>query len=180
MEDHADQGHRTFWVDNKPWFLLWRTGAAGRAVYIAAVSSFAPTIAGMRISLRDAEGRRMVGDELNGRPAAVRTAGETGLPWTVAIQGMRANLDKYAAEVRQVMAAPPMSSARLVTAKRPWSSTRSSLNAMPVLWNCSSVNSGHASGEGRSLRVNQNAFENQLCTLASPSDAHPTTIWLTS
>jgi signal transduction histidine kinase len=83
--DAASQGQRSTWLADESWFLLWRTGAAGRAVYVTRVSSMLPAIRGFLISLRDAEGRNLAGSVPDGLETAVRPTLGTGLPWTVVV-----------------------------------------------------------------------------------------------
>src|SRR5438270_13859216 len=85
MGDGASQGQRSVWLADEPWFVLWRSGSADRAVYVARVSSMLPAIRGFMISLRDAEGRNLAGSVPDGFESAVRPTLGTGLPWTIVV-----------------------------------------------------------------------------------------------
>ena len=85
MQKSDGQGQRSIWVADEPWFLMWRTGSAGLAVYVTATYSILPAAPGILVSLRDGEGRRVAGIEFDGRGAALRASVDTGLPWTIAV-----------------------------------------------------------------------------------------------
>jgi len=90
------RGQATVWVDSHPFFLVWRAIPGRRAVLITRPSSLLPTIAPpgeVFAAAVDGEGRIVAGyKDSAGRKdaasrAAVRTAAESQLPWTLYITG---------------------------------------------------------------------------------------------
>ena len=92
-ESHHDQslsGQTTMWVDNRPWFAIWR-GVAGRkaVLLIRPESLLKPVLAAGDVSCAavDSEGRIVAGRRSGTSHAAVRTPAETRLPWTLYMTG---------------------------------------------------------------------------------------------
>lgn len=77
---------QTVWVQNQPFLLLWRGRAERRAILIMRPASvLRPILAGAGVSCAamDAEGRVLAGEKAATSHAAIRTAVETQLPWTL-------------------------------------------------------------------------------------------------
>lgn len=88
--DHGLRRAQTVWFDSQPLFLLWR----GASVLVMKPESLLnPIFAGQDVlcAAVDAEGRLIARRGYAGRkppaPAAVRTAAETNLPWTIYVTG---------------------------------------------------------------------------------------------
>lgn len=81
---------QTVWIGGRPYFLLWR-GTPGRHFVLVARpdSILKPLIAGhgALYALTDAEGRVVAGRRSRAGRAAVRTAAESQLPWTLYVTG---------------------------------------------------------------------------------------------
>jgi signal transduction histidine kinase len=81
---------QTVWIGGSPYFLLWR-GTPGRHFVLVARpdSILKPLIAGhgALYALTDAEGRVVAGRRSRAGRAAVRTAAESQLPWTLYVTG---------------------------------------------------------------------------------------------
>ena len=76
----------TVWVQNQPFLLLWRGPQERRAVLIMTPASvLRPILAGAEVSCAavDGEGRVLAGEKATTSHAAIRTAVETQLPWTL-------------------------------------------------------------------------------------------------
>jgi signal transduction histidine kinase len=85
--EQTPRGQTTIWVDDHPWFLIWRAAPGRKAVLIAKPESLLkPIFAGTDVSSAavDSEGRVVAGHR-NGTSHAVvrRTPAETQLPWTL-------------------------------------------------------------------------------------------------
>ena len=89
----SPSGRRSLWVENRSILVLWR-GTPDRLVALIAgpecvrrrwlgdVESLVER-QGARLALSDADGRRVIGQSTAAAQQGVRTAAETGLPWTV-------------------------------------------------------------------------------------------------
>jgi signal transduction histidine kinase len=79
------RGQETLWSGGRPYFLLWRGTADNRAVLIADPSAFVKqTVApGVHYALVDSQGHVLAGERIGANQAAVRTAAESQLPWTL-------------------------------------------------------------------------------------------------
>ena len=76
----------TVWVRNQPFLLLWRGRAERRAILILRPASVLRPIltgAGVSCAAVDLEGRVLAGEKAATSHAAIRTAVETQLPWTL-------------------------------------------------------------------------------------------------
>jgi signal transduction histidine kinase len=76
----------TVWVRNQPFLLLWRGPAERRSVLVMRPASvLRPILAGAGVSCAavDGEGRVLAGEKAATGHAAIRTAMETQLPWTL-------------------------------------------------------------------------------------------------
>jgi len=84
--EQTPRGQTTIWVDNHPWFLIWRAVPGRKAVLIARPESLLkPVFAGGDVSTAavDTEGRVVAGHRNGTSHAVVRTPAETQLPWTL-------------------------------------------------------------------------------------------------
>ncbi len=83
--NNETRGQETLWSGGRPYFLLWRGTADRRAVLIAAPSAFLQqtVIAGVHYALVDSQGHVLAGERIGANQAAVRTAAESQLPWTL-------------------------------------------------------------------------------------------------
>ncbi|MGO9263137.1 MAG: ATP-binding protein [Bryobacteraceae bacterium] len=82
------RGQGTLWVDGRPLYAIWRGDAERRAVMLANPETILrqiPIGAGVRCAAVDGEGHVLGGRREPGRPAAVRTAAENDLPWTLQV-----------------------------------------------------------------------------------------------
>ena len=82
--------HETVWIGGRPYFLLWRGGPGRHFVLVTRPDSILkPLIAGdgALYALTDAEGRVVAGRRSRAGRAAVRTAAESQLPWTLYVTG---------------------------------------------------------------------------------------------
>ncbi len=78
----------TIWVENQPFLFLWRGPAERRAVLVMRPDSLLrPLVSetGVSCAAADVEGRIVAGRKSSTRSAAIRTAAETQLPWTLYI-----------------------------------------------------------------------------------------------
>ena len=102
----AARGQGTVWVDGRPFFLMWRGGLIGngggrRAVLAIKPESMMKEIpaGGFRpgspvwFAAVDSEGRTLAGRKDGAARAAVRTAAESQLPWTLYVTGTQSALD---------------------------------------------------------------------------------------
>jgi signal transduction histidine kinase len=88
--DPGARGQRSFWVDGHPVFVIWRGSAGKRAVLITTPELLMkPALAGLDAAgaAVDSDGRLLTGKLKPNAYAAVRTAAETQLPWTIYISG---------------------------------------------------------------------------------------------
>src|SRR5581483_810762 len=79
-------GHELVWIAGGPVVLTWRGSPEQRRVLAARPESFVQESrlgAGMRYAFVDAEGRTLAGFKDPSQHSVVRTAAETGLPWTL-------------------------------------------------------------------------------------------------
>lgn len=86
--DASPRGQTTLWVDGRPVFAIWRGDADRRAVMLANPEHILrqiPAGDGVRCAAIDGEGRLLAGRRETGRPAAIRTASESELPWTLQV-----------------------------------------------------------------------------------------------
>lgn len=84
--EQTPRGQTTIWVDEHPWFLIWRAVPGRKAVLLAKPESLLkPVFAGGDVSVAavDGEGRIVAGLRNGIGHAVVRTPAETQLPWTL-------------------------------------------------------------------------------------------------
>jgi signal transduction histidine kinase len=82
------RGQGTLWVDGRPLYAIWRGDAERRAVMLANPETLLrqiPIGPGVLCAAVDGEGHVLAGRREPGRPAAVRTAAESELPWTLQV-----------------------------------------------------------------------------------------------
>jgi signal transduction histidine kinase len=82
----AARGQSTVWVDGRPFFVIWRGGAERRAALVTRPEVYLKQLFAAKDILPavvDSEGRILAGHKDAHNRAAVRTADETGLPWTL-------------------------------------------------------------------------------------------------
>lgn len=85
-QDDAPRGQTTVWVDDHPWFLIWRSVPGRKAVLIVRPESLLIAAFATRdvdSAAVDGEGRVVAGRRSANGYAAVRTSAETHLPWTL-------------------------------------------------------------------------------------------------
>jgi signal transduction histidine kinase len=101
--DRSLNGQTTMWVDNRPWFAIWR-GVPGRkaVLLIRPESLLKPVLAASDVSCAavDSEGHIVAGRRSGTSHAAVRTPAETRLPWTLYMTGAQ-GLNETGMLVRQ-------------------------------------------------------------------------------
>lgn len=88
--DPGARGQRSLWVDGHPVFAIWRGSAGRRALLITTPELLMkPALAGVDAAgaAVDSDGRLLTGKWKPNAYAAVRTAAETQLPWTIYISG---------------------------------------------------------------------------------------------
>ena len=99
QRDQDLRGQRTVWAGGRPYFLMWRGGKERRAVLLTGTETvlkqvFAgeQTFSGGQAfcAAVDNDGRVVAGRKDAAARAAVRTAAEYQLPWTLYVTGMRA------------------------------------------------------------------------------------------
>lgn len=86
--DPNPRGQSTLWVDNRPFFLIWRGTAGRRAVLVTTPASLLrPVLAGNEVSCAalDSEGRVVAGHKGTAGRAVVRSIAETQLPWVLSL-----------------------------------------------------------------------------------------------
>jgi signal transduction histidine kinase len=84
--EQTPRGQTTIWVDDHPWFLIWRAVPGRKVVLIAKPEALLkPVFAGGDVSTAavDSEGRVVAGHRNGTSHAVVRTPAETQLPWTL-------------------------------------------------------------------------------------------------
>jgi signal transduction histidine kinase len=89
-QDSSLRGQNTFWVDGRPFFLLWRGASARRAALLTRPESLLrPLLAGNEVSCAalDSEGRVVAGRKGSTGRAVVRGVTETQLPWVLSFTG---------------------------------------------------------------------------------------------
>jgi signal transduction histidine kinase len=80
------RGQSTFWVDGRPFFLIWRGAAGQRAVLLTRPESLLkPILASSEVlcAALDSEGRVVAGHKGDTGRAVVRSIAETQLPWVL-------------------------------------------------------------------------------------------------
>ncbi|HEY2014788.1 MAG TPA: histidine kinase dimerization/phospho-acceptor domain-containing protein, partial [Bryobacteraceae bacterium] len=90
--EQGPRGQETVWVDGHPFFLIWRAVASRRAVLVMRPDSLLkpiPPAGEVFIAAVDSEGRVLAGRKDGSGRAAVRTAAESQLPWTLYVTGAR-------------------------------------------------------------------------------------------
>jgi signal transduction histidine kinase len=88
--DTSLRGQNTFWVDGRPFFLLWRGASTRRAALLTRPESLLkPLLAGNEVSCSalDSEGRVVAGRKGSTGRAVVRGVAETQLPWVLSFTG---------------------------------------------------------------------------------------------
>lgn len=86
--DANPRGQSTLWVEGRPLFAIWRGDADRRAVMLAKPETILQQIplgGGVLCAAIDGEGRVLAGRRESARLAAVRTAAESELPWTLRV-----------------------------------------------------------------------------------------------
>jgi signal transduction histidine kinase len=98
QHDPDVRGQRTVWQGGRPFFVMWRGGMERRAVLLTGTESILKQVfAGEQAFSRgqafcaavDNEGRVVAGHKDGTVRAAVRTAAENQLPWTLYVTGMQ-------------------------------------------------------------------------------------------
>jgi len=82
------RGQETVWIEHQPYFILWRGTPERRAILLAPPASILrPAFASLdaRYAVVDSAGRLLAGEKPPTTRAAVRTATEHQLPWTLYI-----------------------------------------------------------------------------------------------
>lgn len=82
------RGQETMWIEQQPYFVLWRGTPERRAILLAPPTSILrPAFASLdaRYAVVDGTGRLLAGEKPPSGRAAVRTAAEHQLPWTIYI-----------------------------------------------------------------------------------------------
>jgi signal transduction histidine kinase len=90
------RGQGTVWVDRHPLFLMWRGSGGRRAVLVTRPETMMKEVAAGSAVLFvavDGEGRTLAGRKQGAARAAVRTAAESQLPWTLYVTGTQSALD---------------------------------------------------------------------------------------
>ncbi len=88
--DQNPRGQTTIWVDEHPWFAIWRGIPGRKAVWLIKPESLLKPIfsAGdVSCAAVDSEGRTVAGRRNGNGHAAVLTPAETKLPWTLYLTG---------------------------------------------------------------------------------------------
>lgn len=83
------RGHQTMWIDNEPWFVMWRAAAGRQAALIQrpdAILRALPVEPDAVCALLDEQGRIVAGRKPAGN-AVVRMATDTQLPWSLSVAG---------------------------------------------------------------------------------------------
>jgi signal transduction histidine kinase len=86
--EESARGQRTLWIGDRAAFLVWRKAAGRLAALITTPEEMMkPVLAGLGVAgaVSDSDGRLLAGARPASGRAAVRTAAETGLPWTLYI-----------------------------------------------------------------------------------------------
>jgi len=94
--DPAARGQGTVWVDGNPLFLIWRGNGGRRAVLVTKPESMMKEISAgdlVMFAAVDGEGRTLAGHKDGAARAAVRTAAESQLPWTLYVTGKQSVLN---------------------------------------------------------------------------------------
>jgi signal transduction histidine kinase len=94
--DPSLRGQNTFWVDGRPYFLIWRGAAGRRSVLVTRPESLLkPVLAGSDVSCAavDSEGRIVAGHKGGAGRAVVRSIAETQLPWVLYFTGVEGATD---------------------------------------------------------------------------------------
>jgi len=89
-QDQGIRGQSTFWVDGRPFFLIWRGAAGGRAALLTQPGSLLkPILANSEVlcAALDSEGRVVAGRKGDTGRAVVRSIAETQLPWVLHFTG---------------------------------------------------------------------------------------------
>jgi signal transduction histidine kinase len=82
------RAHSTLWVNDRPFFAIWRSAGADRGLWVVPAAAVLKTISageGLALAALDTEGRVVFGLRDRAERAAVRAAGESQLPWTIYI-----------------------------------------------------------------------------------------------
>jgi signal transduction histidine kinase len=88
----TSRGQRLAWVEGRAYLTLWRSAASRHAVLVVQPDFFLkriPEDRETRYALTDAEGRVVAGQRESGGRAAIRTAVESELPWTLHVSSVR-------------------------------------------------------------------------------------------
>lgn len=94
--DASARGQETLWIGGQPFFVAWRGVPGRRAALVARPASMLKEIfAGEKVlcAIADAEGRILAGARSGAGDAAVRTAAESQLPWTLYVTETKAAAD---------------------------------------------------------------------------------------
>jgi signal transduction histidine kinase len=86
----APRGEETVWAGNRAFFALWRRALDRTVVLISKPESLLPAESGdAAFALSDAEGRLVMGSRDAHQRAAVRTAAEAQIPWTIYVTSLK-------------------------------------------------------------------------------------------
>lgn len=88
MAHDGSDGQRTLWVGDRAILAVWRSSGTARGIWVTDVAALAAAAceeAGVACRFEDPSGRMLAGVRTPVGPAVRRTAGETQLPWTLAV-----------------------------------------------------------------------------------------------
>jgi signal transduction histidine kinase len=91
----APRGFDTIWIADHPWLVLWRAAGGRQTALILKPEPLTAQVAdggGWLVEVLDGQGRVVAGKKGLERPAAVRTMAESGLPWTLRVTTVEAEL----------------------------------------------------------------------------------------
>jgi signal transduction histidine kinase len=95
--DPAVRGERTLWMDGRAFLEMWQLGPEGRSMMVVPIGSTLEQLSRsdeVYWAVEDVQGRILAGRRDGVGRAAVRTAAEGQLPWTLYVTGLRSPGDK--------------------------------------------------------------------------------------
>jgi signal transduction histidine kinase len=108
--DMASQGRESLWIDGQPVLLVWTGMTAGMNGLAAGRGSLEilwrslPPPAEVTLTLADPEGHVVLGArQTQARPLAVRSAADTGLPWTIKVASTNPTSESGRASTRRLL-----------------------------------------------------------------------------
>jgi signal transduction histidine kinase len=96
LNDAADRGERTLWVEGKPFFATWQAGAQGHSLLLLPMDAILQRLSHSEEvvwAIVDGEGRVLAGRRDPVDRAAVRTGAEGRLPWNLYVTGVLSTSD---------------------------------------------------------------------------------------